>query len=100
MKIKINGNGIATALFIFCLIAFLALVVNQCHQEKDVVKEIVDFSLTTTEYAYMEGQKDSIEGDIRIEKNGDDWVWIKSPWDDGDEPFYQSLSEYENRLFN
>ncbi len=35
------------------------------------------------EYAYFEGQKDALNGDIRIGMNNvKGWVWTKSPWDD------------------
>lgn len=45
------------------------------------------------EYAYFEGQKDAISGDVRIdsieEANGSYYyVWRKSPWDQGDPPIY------------
>mgnify|MGYP000952285422 CR=1 FL=1 len=35
------------------------------------------------EYAYFEGQKDAITGDVRIKYIEEDscWVWTKSPWD-------------------
>lgn len=33
------------------------------------------------ERAYFEGQKDAIEGVIRIEATSDGYVWTKSPWD-------------------
>ena len=47
------------------------------------------------EKAYMEGQKDAVEGDVRIEKYGYDYIWIKTPWDDGDNPENNLLSEYD-----
>lgn len=42
------------------------------------------------ERAYFEGQRDIINGDIRIEefKKGK-YKWIKSPWDSGKEPQYK-----------
>lgn len=36
------------------------------------------------ERAYFEGQRDAIEGDIRIKKTKKNcWVWTKSCWDSG-----------------
>ena len=36
------------------------------------------------ERAYFEGQKDAINGDVRIKLNSDSvYVWTKSPWNDG-----------------
>jgi len=33
--------------------------------------------------AYFEGQKDALEGEVRIAKNSSNqWEWVKSPWDD------------------
>ena len=42
------------------------------------------------EKAYFEGQRDALEGDIRIEKipATDKWRWSKSPWDNDKEPTY------------
>lgn len=40
------------------------------------------------EYAYFEGQKDYINKDVRVKKEGDKYFWIKSPWDNNDEPKY------------
>lgn len=41
------------------------------------------------EYAYFEGQKDAIEGDIRIKYNKDSiYIWIKSPWDNRKSPIF------------
>ena len=41
------------------------------------------------ERAYFEGQKDAINGDIRIMKNQDScYIWKKSPWDSGTPPVY------------
>jgi len=36
------------------------------------------------EQAYFEGQKDAIEGDVRIEKSGNCYKWTKSCWDNSD----------------
>jgi hypothetical protein len=41
------------------------------------------------ERAYFEGQKDALQGDIRIKRNNDScWIWIKSPWNSGEEPIF------------
>ena len=39
---------------------------------------------TYMEKAYFEGQKDAIEGDIRIQKVGNHYKWTKSCWDNSD----------------
>ena len=46
------------------------------------------------ETAYFEGQKDAINGDIRIVQVKDTikdtvkWVWTKTPWDNGRAPIF------------
>ena len=41
------------------------------------------------EKAYFEGQKDALNGDVRIKLNKDScYHWIKSPWDSGRIPDY------------
>ena len=41
------------------------------------------------EEAYFEGQKDAINGDVRISKHSDScWVWTKSCWDSGRKPLF------------
>lgn len=40
------------------------------------------------EYGYFEGQKDALENDIRIKKNGDKWEWSKSCWNSGKKTLY------------
>ena len=57
-------------------------------------EELVDEMIALIEYAYMEGQRGVLEGDVRIEKIGNDYVWIKSPWDEKEEPAFKYLSEY------
>jgi hypothetical protein len=60
------------------IIILLALMAGGCVPvltSKDKIQEVV-------EEAYFEGQKDAIQGDVRIRKNSDGcWVWTKSCWD-------------------
>lgn len=42
------------------------------------------------EFAYYEGQRDAINGDVRIEKNTyGEYHWIKTPWDGGINPLFK-----------
>ena len=50
-----------------------------------VYKKIAN-SVYELEEAYFEGQKDAIEGDVRIKKLSGKWMWSGSPWDDGAPP--------------
>ena len=90
--------------FIFSIFAIACLTMTiyifTLDFEKQTTEEVVDSILSVTEYAYMEGQRDAIEGDIRIRKtfNGD-WEWIKSPWDDDEIiPEFNKLSQYLDNL--
>jgi hypothetical protein len=61
-------------------------------KEKKITTEIQKL----IEYAYFEGQKDAIDGKIRIERNSDtSWIWIESPWDSGKEPILTNLIDKE-----
>ena len=33
------------------------------------------------EVGYFEGQKDAVEGDVRVRKKDSTWTWTRSPWD-------------------
>lgn len=59
-----------------------------------IVENIKDSKYRAMEYAYMEGQKDAIEGDIRVKEVDGDWKFIKTPWDSGREYAHTYLSEY------
>lgn len=74
-------------------------VLNRAQEKtrEEIVDTVTPIFISTVERAYMEGQKDAIEGDIRVEKEGDDWKWIKSPWDSERKPSYKYLSEYKEK---
>jgi len=78
---------------LFIILSFVSLA-NSKTEEKETKNELVGTVTATMEYAYMEGQRDYAEGDIRIKKVGDDWEWTSSPWDGGSKPVYNLLSEY------
>lgn len=51
------------------------------------------------EFAYFKGQKDAIEGDIRIQKLKDStYIWTKSPWNTNDEPLYNPRVSFETNF--
>ncbi len=50
---------------------------------------LVMYEETVREKAYFEGQKDALNGDIRIHKTSDStWAWSESCWNNGDTPTY------------
>ena len=88
MKILI---GVVSLFIIGTMISFLFTV------DKQKLDEIIQQKM---EYAYFEGQKDAINGDIRIEKNTDtSWIWVESPWDGGKQPIFTNLIDNEEYEF-
>lgn len=70
---------------IACVLAIILSVVAVVFVTKDEEKrkEAIITSVTKiAENAYFEGQKDAIEGDIRIRKTDAGYEWAKSPWDE------------------
>ena len=51
-------------------------------------KEHDEYVQKTREHAYFEGQRDAVNGDVRIRLDDSVYVWKKSPWDDGKAPLY------------
>ena len=43
--------------------------------------------------AYFEGQKDAINGDIRIAIKDSVYIWTKSCWDDGTKPLFNPTKD-------
>lgn len=70
----------------------LAMVLISCSpkevQKEDKLKNMEIELQSIIEQAYFEGQRDALNSDIRIKKEGGKWIWIKSPWDDGLEPVF------------
>lgn len=72
-------RSLFTIFAIFAIAVGILAIINECHNmyTKDMEK------------AYFEGQKDAIEGDVRIKKNKDSiYIWEKSPWNNGSKPLY------------
>ena len=89
----INGS-------LFLIVCILAIVDYNTPDKvvnngKELVEESSASSLLTTqsmmEYAYFEGQKDALEGHVRIAKDTEGcWEWTESPWDERKlEPVYE-----------
>jgi len=60
-------------------------------QSLEIDKSSLGVSMKTLmEYAYFEGQKDYINGEIKVEESDDgNFIWVDSPWDSGEEPIYK-----------
>ena len=96
---KNDKKVMAIAAFML-LISFIGMFVisvigfsNTDTSSKPEVQRIVT---TAIESAYFEGQKDALEGDVRIIKSEfDGYKWIKSPWDDGKTPLFTPQTKKE-----
>lgn len=64
-------------------ICFLSIFyIDATNTEKLKVTELL-------ENCYFEGQKDALNGNIRIKQTKDGcWVWTKSCWDNGTKPIF------------
>lgn len=73
--------------FAFAFVLLVAIIFCGCNYIVVVVD--IDEMKTAFEQAYFEGQKDALEGDVRIRKNNDScWIWTKSCWDSGEQPTF------------
>lgn len=68
----------ASLLAIVYILLHLIVICNM-KPKMEVTEEKMHLIL---ESIYFEGQKDAISGDVRIAKEGEQWKWIKSPYDD------------------
>jgi len=67
------------------LIILLPIFLLSCNWAVVDKKETQEF----IEKAYFEGQRDALDGNVRIRLNTDSsYIWIKSPWDDRTPPIY------------
>lgn len=80
---------ILTILLISLLLLIHLMSLNSLSRNAQVVAE----------YAYFEGQKDALEGDIRIEKNSYGvWHWTSSPYDSGGSWIFDPSQSVYNQL--
>jgi len=72
-----------------CYILLIVILCNGCNAEL-IDKEGTEKNIKEScEKAYFEGQRDAIDGDIRIKLNSDStYVWTKSCWNSGTKPIY------------
>jgi hypothetical protein len=94
--IKEHWYPSAMVSMLFVVMITLAIFHSCSKQEHEARKEAVEIIVTySLEEAYFEGQKDVLEGDVRIEIQEDSsYVWIKSPWNSGRKPVFNP-QEYQ-----
>ena len=73
-------------------VMIFSLILSGCGDSKIITtteEKVYNVGFAIAEESYYEGQKDAIEGRIRIKKtNRGNYVWIESPWDSGREPSF------------
>ena len=52
------------------------------------------------ENAYFQGQREALEGDVRIAKQGNEWIWTKCPWDGAKTQVLNTASEDLENVLN
>ena len=71
---------------IFIALVIILFVSCSFYSTKDLETQIQ----IVAEQAYFEGQKDALNGDIRIKMSTDSiYIWTKSCWDEKTDPIYQ-----------
>lgn len=65
------------ALTVFSSLNYIAIYKKERACEKEATLKVIRVSM---EYGYMEGQKDALSEDIKIERRDSVWVYKKSPW--------------------
>jgi predicted negative regulator of RcsB-dependent stress response len=94
--IKENLVELVVIIIVIACMAIIGFLVVESNNSGSKQKAEVETSLyALSEYAYSEGQKDALMGDIRIEKMNDIWIWKKSPWDNGRPPVHMQLQYYD-----
>lgn len=87
---------------VFALSIFVFMVIHLKHEVdktnqtfNDVHQQIIKMLHEQAEESYFEGQKDYLNGDIRIKKDSNCYVWTKSPWDENTETDPNKMSTYQ-----
>lgn len=78
--------------FIVCIVIVILIWVffPSCDYSIIDEKETADLIQISLEKAYFEGQRDALNGEIKIKLNSDSvYYWIESPWNSGCSPLYK-----------
>lgn len=89
-------STVALAFIAIAIISiFTAMGISE-HQSMNTEGENMQQSLDILiERVYIQAQADALNGQLRIVPTTDgDFRWIDSPWDDGRDPHFETLSEY------
>jgi hypothetical protein len=72
------------------LLALAAVQVQSSSKPAPQAEAMINQISAIAEQAYFDGQREALQGDIRIawNTNSQTWSWIKSPWNEGMKPNY------------
>ncbi len=81
---KINSFIILIGAYLLFLISWRLFAPESNKIQYISIEATTDFK--AIERAYFKGQRDYMNGDIRVGRVDSCFFWIKSPWNDGKEP--------------
>lgn len=84
MKIKFYALVASITLLTSC--GYSVVSNAELERLEKVINDSINYKM---EYAYFEGQRDALDGDVRIKINKDScYEWIKTPWGSGKKYMY------------
>lgn len=78
---------------LFGLVAYLFKPVPKDHLINHYVEQCEYICDSLMSKAYFEGQKDAINGDVRIAIKDSVYIWTKSCWNDGTKPLFNPTKD-------
>lgn len=89
-----RNSGLVFFVSFIAIAAILSFAWPSLNNTDKVAEDVYELITYEMEAAYFDGQRDAIEGDIRIELNEDSvYVWSKTPWNDGKLPLFNPAKE-------
>jgi len=76
------------SIIILSITSYYVISVNRTKHIDHYVRQCEYICDSLMSKAYFEGQRDAINGDIRIAIKDSTYIWIKSCWDDGAIPLF------------
>jgi hypothetical protein len=91
----IIASVFALAIFVFMVIHLKHEVDKTNQTFNDVNQQIIKMLHEQAEESYFEGQKDYLNGEIKIRKEGNCYTWIASPWNHNNETDPKKMSTFQ-----
>lgn len=84
-------------IILFLALVFLGFFSYELYQKLTTTPK-PNIPTVALEYAYFEGQKDALNGEIKIAQVDGCYIWTASPWDSGSEPVYDPCKSLEENF--